>query len=199
MPAHTAGAAKTAAAIPAHPAGTGPAHPAEADPARTSRAAWDIRPERYDTPDATALRRAYYGDVAGRYWRRPATPEEIDEGLAGDGVEALEPPTGRFLVGRYGGEPAACGGVLLLDAERAELTRVFVRHALRGRGGAALLLAALEEAAVELGARRMVLNTRLDLVEARALYTRHGYREIPAYCEGPYMEVWYGKELVPAG
>ncbi|MEU2180303.1 GNAT family N-acetyltransferase [Streptomyces thermolilacinus] len=160
-------------------------------------AGWDIRPERYDTDDATALRRDYYDDVAGRYWRRSATTQEVDEGLAGDGVEALEPPTGQFLVGRYDGKAAACGGVLMLDAERAELTRVFVRHAFRGTGGAGLLLAALEAAAVELGARRMVLNTRLDLVEARALYTRNGYREIPAYREGPYMEIWYGKELLP--
>ncbi|MCP9973649.1 GNAT family N-acetyltransferase [Streptomyces somaliensis] len=158
-------------------------------------AAWEIRAERYDTEDATSLRRAYYHDVASRYWRRPATAREIDEGLAGDGVEALTAPTGRFLVGRCGGAPAACGGVLLLDAERAELTRVFVRHAYRGTGGAGLLLTALEAAAAELGARRTVLNTRLDLVEARALYVRHGYREIPPYCEGPYMEVWYGKEL----
>ncbi|NKY15423.1 GNAT family N-acetyltransferase [Streptomyces somaliensis DSM 40738] len=154
-----------------------------------------MRAERYDTEDATSLRRAYYHDVASRYWRRPATAREVDEGLAGDGVEALAAPTGRFLVGRCGGAPAACGGVLLLDAERAELTRVFVRHAYRGTGGAGLLLAALEAAAAELGARRTVLNTRLDLVEARALYARHGYREIPPYCEGPYMEVWYGKEL----
>jgi GNAT superfamily N-acetyltransferase len=156
---------------------------------------WTIRPERYDTPDATALRRDYYDEVASRYWHRPATSAEVDEGLTGDGVEQLAPPTGRFLVGRADGKPAACGGVLLLDAERAELTRVFIRPAFRGTGGAALLMDALEAAAVELGARRMVLNTRLDLVEARALYTRRGYREIPAYCEGPYMEIWYGKEL----
>ncbi|MER7111512.1 GNAT family N-acetyltransferase [Streptomyces sp. NPDC000229] len=156
---------------------------------------WTIRPERYDTPDATALRRDYYDEVASRYWRRPATAAEVDEGLTGDGVEQLTPPTGQFLVGRADGKSAACGGVLMLDAERAELTRVFIRPAFRGTGGATLLLDALESAAVELGARRMVLNTRLDLVEARALYTRRGYREIPAYCEGPYMDVWYGKEL----
>ncbi|MEV7279606.1 GNAT family N-acetyltransferase [Streptomyces sp. NPDC093111] len=156
---------------------------------------WIFTPEHVDTPDATALRRAYYGDVAGRYWKRPATEAEIDEGLAGDGVEQLTPPTGRFLVGRYDGTPAACGGVLLLDAERAELTRVFLRHAFRGKGGAGALMDGLEDAARDLGARRTVLNTRLDLVEARALYTRHGYAEIPAYCSGPYMEIWYGKEL----
>ncbi|WP_019885964.1 GNAT family N-acetyltransferase [Streptomyces purpureus] len=156
---------------------------------------WIITPERYDTADATALRRDYYDEVASRYWRRPATEAEIDEGLTGDGVEELARPTGEFLVGRYGGSPAACGGVLLLDAERAELTRVFLRPAFRGTGGAGLLLGALEDAARGLGARRMVLNTRLDLIEARTLYTRHGYAEIPAYCEGPYMEIWYGKEL----
>ncbi|MEU9984886.1 GNAT family N-acetyltransferase [Streptomyces sp. NPDC050856] len=162
---------------------------------------WAVRPEPYDSPDATALRRDYYAEVAGRYWRRPATPAEVDDGLAGDGAERLTPPSGQFLVGRVAGAPAGCGGVLLLDAGRAELTRVFVRPSFRGTGGSGLLLAALESAARELGAHRVVLNTRLDLVEARALYTRSGYREIPAYCEGPYMEVWYGKELatVPAG
>ncbi|MEU9704268.1 GNAT family N-acetyltransferase [Streptomyces sp. NPDC047981] len=156
---------------------------------------WSFSPEDVHTVEATALRRAYYDDVASRYWQRPATEAEVDEGLAGDGVELLTPPTGQFLVGRYGGEPAACGGVLLLDAERAELTRVFLRHAFRGTGGAGTLLDRLEDAARDLGARRMVLNTRLDLVEARALYSRHGYGEIPAYCEGPYMDIWYGKEL----
>ncbi|MEU6930753.1 GNAT family N-acetyltransferase [Streptomyces sp. 2RAF24] len=160
-----------------------------------ARMTWIFTPEHVGTPDATALRRAYYGDVAGRYWKRPATEAEVDDGLAGDGVELLTPPTGQFLVGRYDGAPAACGGVLLLDAERAELTRVFLRHAFRGKGGAGTLIRGLEDAARGLGARRMVLNTRLDLVEARALYTRHGYAEIPAYCSGPYMDIWYGKEL----
>jgi GNAT superfamily N-acetyltransferase len=156
---------------------------------------WTLAPEPFDSPDATALRRAYYHDVASRYWGRSATVAEVDEGLTGDGVELLTPPTGQFLVGRYGGEAAACGGVLMLDQERAELTRVFLRHDFRGRKGASLLMEALEHEARTLGARRMVLNTRLDLVEARALYTRHGYAEIPAYRSGPYMEIWYGKDL----
>ncbi|MEU1892635.1 GNAT family N-acetyltransferase [Streptomyces pristinaespiralis] len=156
---------------------------------------WTLAPEPFDSPDATALRRAYYHDVASRYWGRPATVEEVDEGLIGDGAELLTPPTGRFVVGRYGGEAAACGGVLMLDQERAELTRVFLLHDFRGRKGASLLMETLEHEARALGARRMVLNTRLDLVEARALYARHGYVEIPAYCTGPYMDIWYGKDL----
>ncbi|MEV7670193.1 GNAT family N-acetyltransferase [Streptomyces sp. NPDC088752] len=167
-----------------------------------ARVTWTLSPEPVDTPDATALRRDYYDEVASRYWKRPATAAEIDEGLTDDGAGLLAPPTGDFRVARFGGEPAGCGGVLLLDAEadaddgdRAELTRIYLRPAFRGRGGAGLLLDALEDAARALGARRMVLNTRLDLIEARTLYARHGYAEIPAYCTGPYMDVWYGKEL----
>ncbi|WP_430542123.1 GNAT family N-acetyltransferase [Streptomyces roseofulvus] len=160
-----------------------------------ARMTWIFSPERVDTPDATALRRDYFGDVAGRYYGRVLSEDEYDDEMIAEGLELLAPPAGEFLVGRYEGEAAACGGLVLLDAERAELTRVFVRHAFRGRGGADLLVDGLEQAARALGARRTVLNTRLDLVEARALYARHGYREIPAYCSGPYMEVWYGKEL----
>ncbi|MFD0851197.1 GNAT family N-acetyltransferase [Actinomadura adrarensis] len=157
---------------------------------------WGMVTEAFDSADAYRLRREYYADVASRYWGRPATSAEVDQGLAGDGVEQLIPPKGQFVVGRYGGEAAACGGVLMLDAERAELTRVYVQPAYRGKKGASLLLQRLEDEARALGATRMVLNTRLDLTEARALYVRHGYSEIPAYCTGPYMEVWYGKDLV---
>ncbi|MFE6228544.1 MULTISPECIES: GNAT family N-acetyltransferase [unclassified Streptomyces] len=160
-----------------------------------ARMTWTFSPERVDTPDATALRRDYFGDVAGRYYGRVLGEDEYDDAMIDEGLDLLAPPAGEFLVGRYEGRPAACGGIVLLDAGRAELTRVFIRPAFRGRGGADLLMEGLERAARALGARRTVLNTRLDLVEARALYVRHGYAEIPAYCTGPYMEIWYGKEL----
>lgn len=156
---------------------------------------WHFTPEAVDSPDAAALRRDYYDEVASRYWKRPATDEEIEQGLADDGADLLTPPTGQFVVGRCDGAPAACGGLLMLDPARAELTRVYLRPAFRGRKGASLLLDLLETEARRLGATRIVLNTRLDLVEARALYLRHGYREIPAYCTGPYVEVCYGKDL----
>lgn len=156
---------------------------------------WVMASEPFDSPDARGLRRAYYAEVASRYWKRPATSEEVDRGLAGDGADLLTAPTGHFTVGRYDGEPAACGGFLMLDDNHAELTRVYVRPGHRGSGGGRLLLAELEEQARVLGASEMVLNTRLDLIEARSLYSREGYVEIPAYCAGPYMEVWYGKSL----
>ena len=42
-----------------------------------------------------------------------------------------------------------------------------------------------------MGAGRIVLDTRLDLVEARALYVRHGYAEIPALSDRLHAEIWY--------
>ena len=83
----------------------------------------------------------------------------------------------------------------MLDPGTVELTRVFVRPAVRGTGGGSRLLAAVDEAARDMGAVRIVLDTRLDLVEARALYVRHGYAEIPALSDRLHAEIWYGKEL----
>jgi GNAT superfamily N-acetyltransferase len=70
-----------------------------------------------------------------------------------------------------------------------------VRPALRGTGGGAALLDAVDRAARDLNAQRIVLDTRLDLIEARALYVRHGYREIPPIDDRAYAEIWYAKAL----
>ncbi|MEW2087685.1 GNAT family N-acetyltransferase [Streptomyces sp. NPDC006682] len=156
---------------------------------------WTVTSEHFGSPEATVLRRDYYDEVASRYWGRPATPAEIDDGLRDDGVERLAPPTGEFLVGRYEGEPASCAGLRLVDAVTAELTRVFVRPAFRSTGGGGLLLAGIESAARAYGVRSIRLDTRDDLVEARGLYAKHGYREVPEFNQGPYAEHWLAKEL----
>ncbi|MFE7747529.1 GNAT family N-acetyltransferase [Streptomyces sp. NPDC057428] len=156
---------------------------------------WTVAPEHFAGPEALLLRRDYYDEVASRYWGRPATGAEIDEGLTNDGVELLTPPTGEFLVGRYDGKPASCAGLLLADEGTAELTRVYVRPGFRSTGGGGLLLEGIESAARALGVRRIRLDTRNDLVEARGLYAKHGYREVPAFNQGPYAEHWFAKEL----
>ncbi|MFB7620609.1 GNAT family N-acetyltransferase [Kitasatospora sp. NPDC056181] len=160
---------------------------------------WTVSRADVGSAEAQVLLREYYIDVANRYYRlhlgRDGTDEEIETGLADSPSDDLAGPTGVFLLGRYGGEAQSCAGLRILDDRTVELTRVFVRHAARGTGGGGHLLAAVDEAARSLGAERIVLDTRLDLVEARALYARHGYREIPAYSSGPYAQVWYGKDV----
>ncbi len=164
---------------------------------------WTVTPEHFDSPDAALLRRDYYDEVASRYWGRPATTAEIDEGLTDDGAGLLTPPTGEFVVGRFDGRAAACAGLIVKGAADgapgsagvAELTRVFVRPEVRGTGGGGLLLAAIEVRARALGVRLLRLDTRNDLVEARGLYAKHGYREVPAFHRRRYAEHWFAKDL----
>nr|WSW69456.1 GNAT family N-acetyltransferase [Streptomyces sp. NBC_00995] len=157
---------------------------------------WTVTPEHFDSPDAALLRRDYYDEVASRYWGRPATAEEIDEGLTDDGAERLAPPTGQFVVGRFGDGAAACAGLIVTDPGIAELTRVYVRPEARGTGGGGLLLAAVEGLARTMGVRQIRLDTRNDLVEARGLYAKHGYREVPAFHHrNQYAEHWFAKDL----
>jgi GNAT superfamily N-acetyltransferase len=160
---------------------------------------WSIAPEPYDSPVAAALWRAYYTEVSDRWYLlhegHRTDPGELERGIAArTGVE-LTPPTGQLLLARYDGSPAGTAGVRLLDAATAELTRVFLYEEMRGKGGAALLVAAAEDAARALGARRMILDTRSDLVEARALYARLGYQETEPHNYDPYAEHWFAKNL----
>ncbi|AEM86803.1 GNAT family N-acetyltransferase [Streptomyces violaceusniger] len=178
---------------------------APASPATEPTRGWTIAARPVDDPVSAMLLREYLVDVADRYYQlheeRDSTPEEIEQALAEMPSDDLAPPRGIFLLAHHDGELAGCAGMRLLDERTPELTRaaelkrVYVRPAKRGLGGGAVLLAAVETAAGELGAERIALDTRLDLVEARALYARHGYREVPPFTAGPYAEVWMVKEL----
>ncbi|MFC0097237.1 GNAT family N-acetyltransferase [Micromonospora marina] len=125
---------------------------------------------------------------------RVVRPDEPDAALAEDPSDDLAPPTGLLVVACRGGRLAGCAG-LRWQSGWAELTRVYVRPEHRGAGGGAALIAAVEAYAAGGGATRIRLDTRSDLVEARALYARHGYREIPAFNSGPYAQHWFEKAL----
>ncbi len=160
---------------------------------------WTVAPEPYDSPAAAALWRAFYTEVSDRWYLlhegRPTDPAELEREIAAQTGADLAPPRGLLLVARYGGEAAGTAGIRLLEAGTAELTRVFLYQGMRGRGGATILVRAAEDAARELGASRMVLDTRSDLVEARALYARLGYAETEPHNHAPYAEHWFAKSL----
>ncbi|WP_345358307.1 GNAT family N-acetyltransferase [Actinoallomurus liliacearum] len=153
-----------------------------------TEATWAIGPEPVET---AGLLRTYFTDVASRYYGRPATEAEVDAAMAEDPSDDLA----CFLVGRYAGVPSGCVGLRLISPGVAELTRLYVIPAGRRTGGGRALLAAAEDAALRLGARTMRLDTRRDLVEARALYAAQGYREIEPYNNGPYADHWFEKHL----
>lgn len=113
-------------------------------------------------------------------------------------IATLERPEVTFYVARDGEravgiaalvvEPAATDSDDRADGPapaRGELKRMFVDPSARGRGVAGALLTRIEVDAVSRGISEIVLETG-DLHDAaQALYTRHGYREIPQF--GQYV------------
>lgn len=105
---------------------------------------------------------------------------------------------GAFLIVYHEGTPVGCGAVRLIDAETAELKRMYVCPALRGSGLGRRLVAALEAEARALGVRRLVLETGVRQTAALALYRATGFQPIPLYGEyllSPATSICLGKEL----
>ena len=148
---------------------------------------WTVEASDVSSPDGAVLLRAYFTEVVDRYWGRPMPASQVDQAMdeePSDGFAA-------FFVARFDGIPAGCVGL----TASGELTRMYVSPAYRRRGGGRALLQAIEDAARSLGMRRVRLDTRNDLVEARALYRACGYAAVPAFNTGPYADHWFEKVL----
>jgi GNAT superfamily N-acetyltransferase len=120
------------------------------------------------------------------------------ESRHGYSVEKLLREEVAFFVIRYDGLPAGCGGVQFVGTEYAELKRMYVRPACRGRGLGKQLLAHLAAYARSQGMRLLRLETGLCQVEAMGLYEQAGFVRIPpfgAYRDDP-LSRFYEKELV---
>ena len=90
----------------------------------------------------------------------------------------------RFVVARdFSGQPLGCGAIRPMDAESAELKRMYSRGTCAGIGSALLLR--LEQEAETLGYRFIRLETRKVNERAVSFYLRHGFQIIPNY--GKYV------------
>lgn len=95
------------------------------------------------------------------------------------------PPRGVAFLALREGEPVGCVAVRPLDAETAEMKRLFVRPAGRARGtGRALAVAAIGFARAA-GYARMRLDTLPQMDRAQALYRSLGFRVIAPYRFSP--------------
>jgi putative acetyltransferase len=92
-------------------------------------------------------------------------------------VESLAAANVHFLVAREEGRALGCGAFVLGDAGQAEMKRVFVAPAARGKGVARVLMEGLEREAAQLGVTLMQLETGIKQPEAIALYRKFGYAE----------------------
>ncbi|MFI7544982.1 GNAT family N-acetyltransferase [Actinoplanes sp. NPDC049599] len=102
-----------------------------------------------------------------------------------------------YLVVVLQGRAVACGAWQPLGAGVAELKRMYVRPAFRGRGIARQLIVALEEEALADDRPELRLETGTYLPAAIALYRSAGYAPIPVFGEyvgNPYS-VCFAKSL----
>ncbi len=112
-----------------------------------------------------------------------------------DAVTAYADPRGRFVLAGPDESPLACGAVQFLDGDRAEIKRMWVSPAARGRGVARALLAHLEALIVAAGRHESLLDTNSSLTSAVALYESSGYRSVPDYNGNTDADVWFAKTL----
>jgi putative acetyltransferase len=105
----------------------------------------------------------------------------------------------RFVAGFVDGRPVACGALQPLGNGVGEVKRMYVRPPYRRRGYGRLILAALEELAVEQGYHTLRLETGNYLTTALNLYQAAGYHPIPVYGEyiGNPRSVCFEKSLLP--
>jgi GNAT superfamily N-acetyltransferase len=91
-----------------------------------------------------------------------------------------------FVAGFIDGRPVACGAIQPLGDGVAEIKRMYVRPQHRRQGLSRLILAALEELAMQRGYHTLRLETGRYLTPALGLYRAAGYRPIPLY--GEYVD-----------
>jgi putative acetyltransferase len=82
-------------------------------------------------------------------------------------------------------DAAGCVGVRFLDAQTAEMKRLYVRAAHRGKGLGRLLAETAIRVAVEARCKRIVLDTLPKMHEAQSLYRELGFRPTAPYLETP--------------
>ena len=154
-----------------------------------------------DHADAVRLNAELQGEYRVRYGGEDTTPIDPTQ---------FDVPRGRFVVGYVDGTAVGCGGWRARDGGEdpelrpgdAEIKRMYVAVAYRGRGYARAILAELERTAAAAGRLRAVLESGTHQPESVALYRSAGYEPIPAF--GQYRDspnsLFFGKPLtVPAG
>ena len=149
-----------------------------------------IKATRYGAPVAQRLIADLMADLKARYGESDTTPISAIE---------FDPPDGGFFVAYLDGQPAGCGAWRSHDdtEDVAEVKRVYVADAARGKGVARRIMSALEEDARAHGRKRIVLETGTGQPEAIALYEALGYQRIADF--GHYRHEAgvrsFGKEL----
>lgn len=95
-------------------------------------------------------------------------------------LDAIFQPHIRFFVARVDGAPVGCGGVALFS-DFAEVKRMYVREAARGKGVAQALLDRIERGTREAGLDLLRLETGNRAYSAIGFYERSGFGRCDAF------------------
>lgn len=147
---------------------------------------------RYRDEDREAVRHLH--DLALEHAGAHGGSGPWDDDLDAIGETYLE-RGGEFLVGVDGQQIVAMGALRRSDTDRAELKRMRVHPSVQRRGFGRRLLHSLEQRALELGYRTLVLDTTVQQQAARALYINEGYRETGRGQAGSFELVFFEKQL----
>ena len=135
-----------------------------------------VEPASWDDVDVQRLAADQQAEVRARYDGKgePGTPPSASD------ISVV-------LVARDDdGTALGCGALRVLGDGVAEVKRMYVAPAARGRGVAKAVLAGLEEVARERGWTTLRLETGPRQPEAIGLYSQAGYRPIEAF--GAYVD-----------
>jgi L-amino acid N-acyltransferase YncA len=128
---------------------------------------------------ARALIRLLDAELSAQYPEPGATHFDLEP-------SEVVPERGGFFILQAGEATVGCGALRALDAECAELKRMFVVPEWRGLGFSRRILDELEREAARIGAKRVCLETGDRQLAAIALYERSGYRRVAPF--GKYVD-----------
>jgi GNAT superfamily N-acetyltransferase len=166
----------------------------------------ELTEEPYGGPIGVSLIEAMVDEVNQRYAHlveglTPAEHEAADEEYRMSvTVDMVSRPAGVFLVAWLDGEAVGCGALRALHGTTGigEIKRMYTAPHARRRSVSRIVLVRLEELAVELGYRRLQLETGTPQPEAVALYESAGWHRIDPY--GSYQDAptsrCFAKDLV---
>jgi GNAT superfamily N-acetyltransferase len=150
----------------------------------------------YDGPEGVELIGELLLDINRRYRELAEGLSDAERAAADDGYlgevtpEVVRRPHGAFLVAYLDGQLAGCGGIRPYEPYHddeppqpgvAEVKRMYTRARARRRGVSRAVLTRLEELALELGYRRLLLETGSPQPEAIGLYESSGWTPVAAY------------------
>jgi GNAT superfamily N-acetyltransferase len=148
-----------------------------------------LREEPADGAPATSLLDGFEAEIAVLYpnWSPSIGPSAKPAEFA--------PPGGCFVIAYEDGVALGGGGFKRLNESSAEIKRMFVAPAARGRGVARLVLRELERIAAARGYSVVRLDTGASQPHALALYRSEQYRAIGDYNGNPFATHWFEKPL----